>query len=836
MAKFKRYIFWPLMLAALLLKAHFVFAEMEFPPNLDSEEKMAAFMMKLRREIPETIDGGVQGSNYKLADSALRAMLRAEQELIHNLRNDHEYMARARQRPPLQTFQFERVLIAQTHGRAMNAEWSAFLRENNFDANADSAAVENELVELFERWPSRSANAFFSGLAQFVKNRELLSEPDLAVRWQEIRRILDEHDLQQIRQKFKASIYGVENQEWTLTDLDGVVDQIVQLENRILVLMEERHAIGTAADGNNDADLEKASWIIENRAPDDLLLSPKIEKLLAGLKNRAERLFIDPSATIEEITPMRQLVLRELPPYLAIYRGCVGSDCSTTHSWAFPYSPLERDWWIDDTDGNHLGYVSGNVTMVGGQPSLYIRDVTGGGLGEGDIELILDGFSAIRQSYGANLMTIMSSDFTAQNHFGAQMRDLKAYPVDGVVNQSFLDESIRNRLLSPLVSSSHYDAIGNHQSVRLVKPRPQQPNLRIYRLSGPPRVIDPKKDARGLWQLLIAAVNANNPLYLQELAIPEDGKRRLVDALRNIRRQSVARYYEQVKATFEELDLPFSQNLVKKYESLFFVGHMSALDAFSEQNLRQTIRFTIDVVWRSKDITQASEWISSHLKIFEENDLMTRAVRGLFERKQQVDAERMSFLWNIGYRFTQQAFSQEDLKWISIVGPPDMAFWAIDQLGESVDWKAAKLDASVASVLAKHLDNEDENIDESISERAAERIAKMKGVNKAFPDVKAEIEKSIFEDDNLKIQFPLALAYLRDHGHSEPDVGAEAYAILSSHRDDRTLARNWRNMAKEVLSDLPRSKTEQFQAAIAAMNDGDCDAQLAVVRRPRNRR
>jgi hypothetical protein len=814
-------------------------AQMLLPPVLSTQAEQESWAMSLRQQIPE-----IQSSpSYKLQDQALISFITMEQTLVARLKADPRYMEAARTRPALQKFLISRVEYDAAIGDATNERWTIFLREHSAREVHDADAIKDKLVQAFMAWPKKASISFFSGWASLLSkaDKNLLSEPDLATRWQNIKTALANKDMEEIRSKFKATRFGINSPDWTWTDLDQIVQEIDNFENEIIMDLQALHSLRV------DAEPQEAAWIMAELSADveERARETNTLKLLDALTSRAQKLFVDGEQTIRIERPVQQLVLRELPPYLAIYRGCVGSDCSTSASWAFPYSPYERNWWIEDLKGKHLGYVSGNITLYQGNPCLYIRDITGPGLKEGDIALILDGFYQARYHYGANNMTMTPLAFVTQNHFQLQQAELTRYPgVAANVHQTFQDAWIRDNYLAMGQGGHAYDGIDKHTHVRLVQSTGNAAaHVKLEVLIGDKALdTNPRTNPAVLFNLLNVAVMSKNVNVLEyshpDANIPWST---LIQAIKNSRRLNVADYQRDIEDAFSDAKLPFSRNLVRKYESMFMEGHMAAPDALSgDKNTRQAIRYVMDLLWRSDNAEPAKDYIEKHLELFESHELMVRNVHSLFERRQPVDVARILTLWNAGYRFKNQKFTPDDLTWLmQSVTEHEIVLWAFAKIApeKRKTFQFAEISLEVQHRLAFLLENSDETIDESYSERAAQILYSIKDLALyASDEVMREVQLSITEDDNLKVQIPLSILYLSKPGNTDP-TGLAAYKILKDAQNNMEVSAKWRKESARALRDLNTRDMRIFldqveaEAASLAAQAGNCEVQLQQTRR-----
>jgi hypothetical protein len=764
------------------------FAQIEMPPKLKTQFAMNQFAKKMRRLIPETGTSKYQRVTY----TEMKHFLQRQQNLVKNLEKDPDYISLADQRLPLQTFLFEQIEERPESEQVIASPWDDLLAASELDELPPEKA-QAELRTLLQSWPSRASANFFSGFASLLsaEQKKVLAEPDLALRWQTIKNYLADKNIADVRARFDASRYGVSEPDWELSDLDLLVNVIDSSETRILLLLQKLQENGTP-------------WILDETPPALSSLisdSSRVEKLINGLKNRAVRLFTEKSETGKRAEVHRQIVLRETPPYLAIFRGCVGNDCSTSSSTFIPYIPGSRNWWIEDTKGNHLGYVAGAITMVDGKPNLYIHDVTGPGIARTDIALILTGLFQMRENYGADQMTIMSRAFTKENHFPQLVAALKkyGYKFSKSVKQKFTDEKIREEYFK---DGGHYDTVSRHARVRKIDP--PEALLSDVRATKIPNAVltvtEPSENPERFWQILTLAARNDDAAYL----IDGFGKTKadwvpLIRVINNRRHLPVAEYYRAVEAAFTRAALPFSKNLAKKFDLLFQDGYLNARDAFAEPNLRQAVRYVSDILWRSPLPNDAQPWIRENLDVLENNELMSRNVRTLFDRAEEEDRERVNTLWAAGYRFKNLNLSDEDLSWLAedFYNVPKLAMWSLEQ-------KLSRLPRPLSAFKIEKSDSEKLThllYFEETRYRAAALLFELRGTFNRSDLNRRRMLSFLSPEKDIRLRFPMALAYFRDSRQIHPQ-DLTAFETVIDGSTDRSVPLALRREARQIFKHL----------------------------------
>lgn len=98
-----------------------------------------------------------------------------------------------------------------------------------------------------------------------------------------------------------------------------------------------------------------------------------------------------------------KILLEEVPPQVGIFRGFIGSDCSTRFSFPYPNDPHERVFLIKSIKNKKeilKGYVSAIEVLVNNKKALYVITISGSTVSSADTELILRGLEKAKNLLG----------------------------------------------------------------------------------------------------------------------------------------------------------------------------------------------------------------------------------------------------------------------------------------------------------------------------------------------------------------------------------------------------------------------------------------------------
>ncbi|MEK7690854.1 MAG: hypothetical protein AAB425_07525, partial [Bdellovibrionota bacterium] len=130
----------------------------------------------------------------------------------------------------------------------------------------------------------------------------------------------------------------------------------------------------------------------------------EFEQALEPLKLKTKGVLREITALAKRLpTPSgesRELLrLIEMPPWLSVFRGCVGNDCSTNSTFGVPNDPSDRVFFVQKpAERAPIGYVHLTEANTNKGPILYLHTIAGANLGPGELDQILYAVEKIAQS------------------------------------------------------------------------------------------------------------------------------------------------------------------------------------------------------------------------------------------------------------------------------------------------------------------------------------------------------------------------------------------------------------------------------------------------------
>ncbi len=142
--------------------------------------------------------------------------------------------------------------------------------------------------------------------------------------------------------------------------------------------------------------------LVDSESADLSLRKVLTDSLLRRMRYFVRRSFVSQSMAS---VPVR---LVQVPPLFGIFRGFVGSDCSSKASFPYPNDPQELVFFV--VNPNHpdrmKGYVSASRVLRDGAQALYVHTISGSHISAGDVELILRGLDRVKERLGASAILI----------------------------------------------------------------------------------------------------------------------------------------------------------------------------------------------------------------------------------------------------------------------------------------------------------------------------------------------------------------------------------------------------------------------------------------------
>ena len=354
----------------------------------------------------------------------------------------------------------------------------------------------------------------------------------------------------------------------------------------------------------------------------------KIKKIL---KTSAEAIS---SQTIEKQESMSKLKIIEVPPRLGLFRGMASGDCSTEYSAGYALSPLERNFFIYDEDGNYRGHLATtDITNARGENLLFFHTLTGKDLTAADATTVLKGFAENLQPLGYQGVVIPDPlDLESKHNFPASREVMIKYAKEGEnVEIDFPDKDLRSGILDKYYPGVTYDR--PHTSGRILASQKKTVHFNFLP-SNKNFTLDLNNVSRtdylelGLNLLKTAQQSKTVARIEEKLGLPPGSIQNLSNVLANSTQDQLRNYRQKIFDQFKKMGFEYQE---EKHGHMLYKGSLRAPDAFSDENFTQSIRLFREVL-REKEFPGRIilENVSKHWKLIEKSEKITNFFNNIF--------------------------------------------------------------------------------------------------------------------------------------------------------------------------------------------------------------
>lgn len=159
----------------------------------------------------------------------------------------------------------------------------------------------------------------------------------------------------------------------------------------------------------------------------------------------------------------------EVHPDLAVLRGFVGNDCSTSVSFGFPYSPYERTYYVTDSEYRFLGYIALSLVEFQGERSIFFHTIAGPNITHAMADMLVRGFYQMRETIGGKTLLLPEDHRISEN--------INFFPIDDIMKKygrraqaervTWLDRDYRG-IIGSMGSQMFYDDPNRNHSGRAI--------------------------------------------------------------------------------------------------------------------------------------------------------------------------------------------------------------------------------------------------------------------------------------------------------------------------------------------------------------------------------
>lgn len=813
-------------------------AAVPYPPLLTPQQH-ERYILDLTQQYPWLTPLGISPH--------LPQYLQLQQAWLGQLYQSRQFRELNRQRPDLLSIHVQSLTqekrniktISSRETRERIVELQAYFGTRGapkFEANA----IETQLKELLPRLQDSNSRTFLIGLIHCLPPRERAALFELADPETQIEQLAQHPDFtdERILEEFHPESHGLTSQAVTRESLLRHAQALIEGESQIVNLLRARWLIEVAdrepqrwafpLKGLNNY-LSEASSLAFNpfeEGVDDIRqdflkqlrlrlgVTPKdLDRIFKNLKARQV------SQEMRTVKVGKDLfTLQEVPPEIGAYRGVVGGDCSLG-AYAFPFSPLERVYFIFVNENPLRAYVSGTIVKVDQKLTLYVHDLAGPMMTPELETEILHALYLARADIGVEALSIATKHMQEKNaaeepsqssRIQALLKELNRYAKKERIEHEYLDTEVRNFLGSQPSSNLEYDSPEVNANGHWVVPSQNQLDGLTVIIEGNAsepiekmgEEVPPKREAFLQLIDLNSAGNAETG-FAEELGFERREADKIVALLKNKKHLPLKDYYEALTQLFAEYEVELSENFIKKHVQYFVEGHLKASNATTTRDSQlsdRTLKFTIQTIRRGIERSFAYKLVASDPDFFNRSEEFRAYVASIPLRGPE-HLERVRLLLQSGVDTSLFVESPQRAQQAADSGLKELQRLA-------VGWRnqAAPVEETVSPERlrkwATDLDNEHHESDEA-SLKAVKALMEHRTQD---VNVNRSLMESIKKEDNIEIAYRAAIALLRNGGEHP-----RAIKILEKYAQDQELGANLRKQGNALLAAIADGQCQQIK-------------------------
>ncbi|HAR41355.1 MAG TPA: hypothetical protein DCS07_01785 [Bdellovibrionales bacterium] len=546
--------------------------------GLQSDEQKVAYLIAVENEVPELFE------SVKRYEMDLPGLIEGQGRLTRQFEKDPEYLRLKKERPglarvrlfaqdPSPKAEVDPVVLSQ-----LKRKWSA---ELTAEVARGQTSIQRELKGLLQLLGRVDSNRLVTGLIKALPPERQKAAFPLSF---EEKIILLKRELPRDLQAagFKAEVFGL-NKEIDSTRVLTILRQAKLAEDRLPRLVSSL----LLANQNLLADEKTSSKTFEFLNERG---QARIKSLVASELKGLYRV-----GTAQEF-----LDLREVPPDWGILRGCVGGDCSTRRSYAYPNSPMERVFFVSGGAVSEKpklkGYVAGTHVVVEGRPAFYVHTVAGRDFNGRDLDKILDLFFSQKAALGAERIIVPTKQRIQSNLFDhPKLKEVYEQKLQNLpdANIRHPDEALR-AVIDRAVPDSSYDTSSSNARGYIYSPKEAiRLETRVKAVSSEAVVtyaVDGSNKGRALGLALerkLAGDEQILALVKNATGLTDSAIQSALAILYNKRALPIAEYSKQANSLLKAYAINANQ-FFRKHGAYQILARLLAPDSFNSENLAIT--------------------------------------------------------------------------------------------------------------------------------------------------------------------------------------------------------------------------------------------------------
>ncbi len=310
------------------------------------------------------------------------------------------------------------------------------------------------------------------------------------------------------------------------------------------------------------------------------------------LKGRLDKIWREISGHKKTITETADaentsLILTEVHPYHGIFRGNLGGDCSTSLSFGFANSPMERVFFITNKKGEDVGFVNGTkVSLKGGKSAFLINTIAGARVSGIMTENILSALSRSKGALGVDEVVIIGEHNLEDNINYDIIRDVYRKSLGKPVKVTFHDRKTR-KIIDYFSYSSEHDSVFSLENARYLKLPDTEVSVGIEKRPFAPPGEESAVTFTGAQKLMVAAYSPGMASALN-ITVPSVRGNSFSNLLRNDENLEVAEYKKEIMEVSTSFGVEEGE-MLEFLKTDYLWGMINARDAFDLQNIEEVL-------------------------------------------------------------------------------------------------------------------------------------------------------------------------------------------------------------------------------------------------------
>jgi hypothetical protein len=566
----------------LFLFPTFLIAEQINFPKIETPKEAIEYLLRLQERVPNLLDerdnSGTNPITKSIAASQYARILETEEDYLSLL-------------------------------KSRKKEIDLFIENDRGEIQIDPIAFKSFLDFLRESsppsknpLPKGTAQGFLSGLASILPRdkRNSLFSQSADLQLQSLQRELPA-DL--IKAGFRSENFGITQETLSPEDALKILAERKQFETGMVrELLKKVLPPAPLTPEKLAKTLSSEGW---KKSREKLAKTGKALGLQDTVIEDAAKLWrSSQTKKAAEEKPFQEIHLQEAAPWEALFRGCAGGDCSTSISYHYTFGPLERFFYVRDSEGALKGYVQGITVTVEGKSAFYVHTISGPRISPDDVAIIFDGLYNARAKLGVKEIALPSNTKERLNY--QEIAD--AFQEISQGNERFSvilrDEKVREQM--DYTSRTSHDSVESHDKAVFFSPSSEKVALKTrvkkrdvtYPVDSIINHTDILFLARAPQARSIPKLNET----LSEMGIHETTHAAFNQILDNKEEKKASIYLADVKKLFSDMGIADSDAYLKKYETEILFGLMKSPDVLKSSHSEALLRKTLRVLKYSEKI------------------------------------------------------------------------------------------------------------------------------------------------------------------------------------------------------------------------------------------